>query len=42
MEVSGAMVIAGEFDIHWVLAKVLTVDIVPRENRPEVGKPGGL
>jgi hypothetical protein len=42
MEVSGAMVMAGEFDIHWVLAKVLTVDIVPRENRPEVGKPGGL
>jgi hypothetical protein len=42
MEVSDAMVIAGEFDIHWVLAKVLTVDIVPRENRPEVGNPGGL
>ena len=42
MEVSGAMVMAGEFDIHFILAKVLTMDIVPRENNPDGGNPGGF
>jgi hypothetical protein len=42
MEVSGAMVKAGEFYIHFVLAKVLTLDIVPREAHTEGGKPGGI
>ena len=38
-EVSRAMVMAGEFDIHFVLVKVLILDIVPREDYPKVGTP---